>query len=948
MRVDSRTATGGCAPRRCWGAVYRGVVSAAVAAVVLAALAVPANGTPLEPGGLGNGLRLVDRLPIVSPPERGTFWQTSQVRLILNPLRRRAYMFFSLHPQPVPRVGIRSYDLDTLEPLGFVKFDSPRTYLGEIELVTERGIILFRTAPHQIGVLSEDAIAAGRDPLVRTIEIPEDQRLLLRPVEDDNASSTISSFTVYERDGRAKLLLGLTPHAPFIAGATAGIAGATLPFLAQWDLETGEGDWLLPIEACRNGRRLVAGVPVMIARDLASLYTVCNVANGLGAVVRVALGPDGAPDEASEPEVFPGPIDVLRTFEDTAAERFLMISKQEGAFGHTLWVFDGSTSRYAGISGLTQGTSSSPSFGFDPSIGRLYVQAADHLVGDLVGPDQIPVPGGLMMVDTRLTPVPQPAGFPALARPSDVTIAVDPATPGRPRRVFVRRAIGSEWSPTRRSDPDYDYQYVYPDGKSRKYLDERFFLVLEETVPEGRQPSIGAQDRLTIDVDEREGITSASYDANGSAYGARAMLVGGIGALVRTQAEVLEYQFDRQGYLPACWHTGRDVFVGAVPGTRLTDYEASASARAGDANESSIGDVSRPTERCASAKTREVDTSAVDDVIGRGWPYSPVECVGNEGETVSEQPGSFTASVACGFDDGAVDSSASGALAATGGVSIGESESSVRVRRDAIRGVVVTTSAAAHGIRLPGGISIGIVRSEAEVWSNGRVPAQDAERARLTRQLCFVRTPTYTQEGCVDPSAAIDAMNRALGRRGKVSMPRPDSAYERGSPGGYVAGITKNRPDAIDDQLFNGDQRLEVPALQIVFYRDTSYFGPGRQIIQLAAVQAVATYGIQCVPPFTFMADEGDCVEGTSGASGPIDPGPISTPGPDANPTGAPDDERDGDGRTGPLPPVLEVVKDILVRSLGEGLLLSLVWLTLGAPFVLARRGGHLAKARRA
>jgi len=892
---------------------------------------------------------MVSRLPIVSPDNRvvrpGT-WDSTSVRVVTSPARNRIYMLFELDDFP-SSIGIRSYDLDTLLETGYSTFRGrwQGQYHGALAHPTD-GLLFYKTDDDEITILDEDLISASRDPVVRRLTIPPEQRALLVPVENDVFAARIDTFSFARRDGRDKLIVAYKPAAGWVAGSSGGAVGTTLPFLAQWDVQTGAGDWLHPINSCRDGRDFEpAGIYTMLSRDGRSLYTVCYVSGALAGVLRIPLGEDGGPDDSAEVEVFPGPVEVVRLFMDESAERVLMIAQGGGTAGHQLWVFDGGSSRYAGVSGLTQGPNRA-SFGFDPTTGRLYVQTHDHFVRSL---QSLVAPGGLAMVDTRLTPVPQPVTFAWMSRPSDISISVFPSAPARPTTVFVRRAGGAERGPgSKRSATDPDCFYRYPDAKRMCPFDERFFRVLEDTVPLGRQPTLGVLDRLTIDVDEGKGVTTSSYEASGTGYGARVQMVGGLGAALRVSSiEPFEYGLDRAGYLPACWQTRRDLVAGVVNDSRLSNFEASAQSQAASANEATLGDLEGPSDRCAPAqKPPDIDTGAVDGVIGQSWSHPLVECSGDREERVGSAPqDAFAAATMCSFSEGKAAAHAYTSGLTGGEVSVARTESTVEVQRDPDRGVVVVSRAAASGVALPGGVSIGLVESVAEVWSNGR-PA--GERATLERRFCFVRASGYEQQGCRDPSEAIAAMNRAFGRRGRISTPAPDADFAKGTPLGYAAGITKDRFAVVDETLLNADTRLEVPALEITFYRDSTYYGAGRQIIQLAGVQAVATYGISCVPPYGFDGEAADCAEVQGSAppqralSGPTQG---SNPLPESNDT--PVAQSPATGETRQILGPVEVIKDLLIRGLGEGLLLTLVWLTLGAPFVLAARRARAASVGR-
>ncbi|HVL32395.1 MAG TPA: hypothetical protein VM600_02315, partial [Actinomycetota bacterium] len=73
----------------------------------------------------------------------------------------------------------------------------------------------------------------------------------------------------------------------------------------------------------------------------------------------------------------------------------------------------------------------------------------------------------------------------------------------------------------------------------------------------------------------------------------------------------------------------------------------------------------------------------------------------------------------------------------------------------------------------------------------------------------------------------VDAINRVLGSRGRVSAPNPDTELRQGSPGGYLASIQKDRLHQIGARSVQNDDSTQVPAMEMVFFNDDPTKGRG-------------------------------------------------------------------------------------------------------------------------
>ncbi|MDQ3756481.1 MAG: hypothetical protein M3394_01365 [Actinomycetota bacterium] len=93
----------------------------------------------------------------------------------------------------------------------------------------------------------------------------------------------------------------------------------------------------------------------------------------------------------------------------------------------------------------------------------------------------------------------------------------------------------------------------------------------------------------------------------------------------------------------------------------------------------------------------------------------------------------------------------------------------------------------------------------------------------------------------------VEQLNRALAGRGEARLRSPDASFAQGTPHGYLAAVQRDRKELFADQTISKDRSLAVPALEIVMYQgDGGVWGAGRQITQLAGVQASTSYGIAC------------------------------------------------------------------------------------------------------
>jgi hypothetical protein len=190
-------------------------------------------------------------------------------------------------------------------------------------------------------------------------------------------------------------------------------------------------------------------------------------------------------------------------------------------------------------------------------------------------------------------------------------------------------------------------------------------------------------------------------------------------------------------------------------------------------------------------------------------------------------------------------------------------------------------------------------------------------------------------------------LNRAMGSRGRVRVPDPDEELKKGTPGGYLASLQKNRGEEIQARVISNDASTEVPAFELIMFNDDQNLGRARQLYQFAGVDASATYGIY-LPPTLDSGDFGDAgieelslpnllTEMTGGY-------PQTTP---TQPVAAGDELLAAPGNL-----IAEAVNKVsraltlLARSPREAALAGAVWFLLGLPVYLSVRRRALVVRR--
>lgn len=856
----------------------------------------PARGEPKET------VELTGSLPVMTPPDADPNFSPNG-SLIVNARARRAYQLFQLSGV---RFGIQAFDLDTLKPYRY----------GTITGVLFTGNTNAGISGQFLSSIDEDAnriyfpvLSGGIWAGVRVVDGETLKQVAFfdrnsavpSPIPDDPTTQSICtsqnclptpaglpagtavrgfSFSPAQNTPAAKPILLFLLQELVPPGAERNTA---VVWAAQWDAKTGKQDWIYRVTACGNNQLPITtytrySIPIFQSTKGAGVYLACNASGGTGQVVQLLQ--DGSSRPTGE-LAYPGPTDVADGLEDPRSDRVLM--RVVNVEGESFWVFDGTTSAYVGVIGATVFPTSTGAT-VDRDSGRLYVLAPPTQQGRNRNG------GGLMLSDIRRSPVSQATQFEQWGHIGLIRIAVDPEDAGRPRRAFV-----------------------LPTGR-----DIKAYQVFTDRLPISVDPPLADQDRFTTDQVESPGVTGSNFTGTGHGYGVRALFIGGLEGVPPTGPDV---NGNRPGrYTPnalgsQCTPADREIVIGSVRQATLSNNLSAATATAAEADPGSKTDVKEPIGRCfpyprpylggsyvnppeeaqKAARGRglpypnelgrypKVPTQG-DDVAGRSWPYQTVECA-NEGAKDSAPaplfPG-YTSTVRCNQDQGTASAAARTTNVELGAIRVGDVQTSVRLVKDKVRGLVVRTESYVRGLEVvdPANPSrylfrIDLVKTVGEAWAAGRTGT--AGTNQLQRTLCGIDAPgvtdpdtgkPFSRQACVLPDSGALAgvsgqiaptfrnqppvqfiLNSALGSRGRVLIPEPDPELKRGTPGGYLASVQKDRLQQISSQSVNSDSSTQVPALEITMFNDDPNLGRARQIYQLAGVDASSTYGIYLLNP---------------------------------------------------------------------------------------------------
>ena len=682
-------------------------------------------------------------------------------------------------------------------------------------------------------------------------------------------------------------------------------------WLAQWDVATGFGDWTYLLTGCARAPLNSAGAwtfEIPILRGKEAIYLGCQASQsspstqGIAAAVKIPLQGGNPNPDVTLQQTFQLPRGHANVLADPQSERLLF---QTDLRGSSWWVFDGPSSSWVGAIGST--VSSYPmTAGIDRTTGRLYTLVPDHVNGS--DPPEAAL-GGFGYSDTRLTPAPQTRNvMPELDYPGQFKMLVDPAAPGRDRRIFLRRG-----SSVLNVTPDFP-------GKQNDQPRpvENHILVIRDREPVAELGSFGDVDNLTVDRPEQEGVTEVSYGGVARGFGARVLLTGGVTAAVSRTLDdenPATGNFFTNGFsnpptpplIVSCYRNDRELTFGSAE-AKTSDLTTSGQSVALAADESTKNDLGEPAARCPApgmgfvpknpddaqkrvnptttttepGATTTTTTALVnpppvvalpddypqflaqmlDSTVGQKWDSNgdsdddyTSECVGDEnpGNTHFEKDNQeYDAHARCEQSEERAAAASSAAVVPHPDVPIRIAESSVdtKVERDPEDGIVSSVTSTVRGLEILGVGSIGLIRTTATSYAKGRpgTPARRGARTEFTRTFCAIDLPTLQRSGCGDPKPAVDALNKAISRFGEARLRAPDPDYKKGSPGGYQAAIQRDGREAFTDRFVTRDASMAVPGLELIFYaNDSPTKGAGRQVIQFAGVEASSTYAIKCL-----------------------------------------------------------------------------------------------------
>ena len=180
-------------------------------------------------------------------------------------------------------------------------------------------------------------------------------------------------------------------------------------------------------------------------------------------------------------------------------------------------------------------------------------------------------------------------------------------------------------------------------------------------------------------------------------------------------------------------------------------------------------------------------------------------------------------------------------------VRVGRAASKVNVKRKLGEGITVTVDSIARNIEIPGLGTIGAVRAEATSTATGR---DGRAIGTYTRTICDIQLGALVVSGCLgdakQQASIVKQLNDTFGGRVELRLRSPDRVMIGGTPHGYLAAVQRDRKQVFGDQTISRDKSLAVPGLEVIFFQGEGPNGAGRQIFQLAGVEASTSYGIAC------------------------------------------------------------------------------------------------------
>lgn len=384
-------------------------------------------------------------------------------------------------------------------------------------------------------------------------------------------------------------------------------------WLTQWDIDTKRQDFSYRLQSCSVQPPTTRGeypLSVFQARLGGGLFLGCSAQGAIGQVVRVVM--DATTNQPGGENSFPGPINAVDVLADKEGDR--VVFRVLDPAGESYWVWSGQAGAYQGIvsSTLVEAPTSSA---IDPRTGRLYVMADSNARGN------VSRPAALLTTDLRRAPTPQMTYHEDMFIPGvDFAPVIDTAHPSGGSMLWFHRNGASEYE-----------------------------LILD-TIPLSEDERLSDLDQYTVDVEEQEGVTAANFSGTGHAYGFRSLLAGGLQGMFPLGFDVSPSTGRNTifGFLVAspCQRGDRELMLGSVPATGLSNRLASAEAAAASSEPGTVADVREPSGRCHPTVLpgsmeepprplgEDADgdgQSQADETLGTEWPFHAAHCAG-EGE----------------------------------------------------------------------------------------------------------------------------------------------------------------------------------------------------------------------------------------------------------------------------------------------------------------------------
>jgi hypothetical protein len=493
---------------------------------------------------------------------------------------------------------------------------------------------------------------------------------------------------------------------------------------------------------------------------------------------------------------------------------------------------------------------------------------------------------GILVTDVASRPLSQGLSFPEFQGDSSNPIGASPmAVDTMTRRLFVK----------------YDGAEVY--------------RIVKDNLPPYIPPPDLDVDANTTDVEEEEGKTRSTFSSSAQGFGSRVRQVGGVASLAINYGGRDTRQYGVEGGT-------REYRAAYLDSLALANSEASAAAISFDRDaQNTQGDLEK-------TKPNNESPPAVD------WPYKGASCF----DFGSQPKDSVTVDdsvVSCDADGHRVDASSTSRPMSSALFTVDSGALTSGSRLDATKGVVATANSNARGISfLNGVLRIGNVESAAQAWAKGRPGTAGSDYTRVVRDVRLNDQPLCAQQ--CDTNALAAQINSALAGRVHVSFPTPDPTV-RGSKGGYQAVVRRSPDEQVQEIVLNEQpaDRIEVPGMVVTIFEDAQR--PSRTVIELAAVEVEARYGI------SVAGGDGGFDDGGDGTAGPLfGLGPLEDPylgGPAGTPLNSPGlTSNSPRGRAGGGNGVLTDTGKLIWNGLKGSLKMIPIWAVLLAPIYLSAR----------